>query len=290
MGRSFADVLKYSSGSAAGFHANSEWLTCPERSRLRSLGIEFRGYGGGVSDEISALDFGTLMHELLAMRVWHGHDAAMQQLDMWRPELGESSHLKAALMLGTYEQTFPLAHEALKFLGVECEVVTDIKMASGPCFRSVRYDGIVLASGGTGTTPQLYSLERKTMSRAGASALHAYYPQGMVQMALWNSNAALVERYGKMQGIIYEALVKTKNPSCDRTPVYFSEGQQRLALQYMRLAENGGVQFQKQEDGRFPKLLHSCWGKFAPCSFVALCHDGEIGAYAKHGQDLSELP
>ena len=293
LGRSFADVLAHSSGSAAGYSANSEWLSCPEKSRLRSLGIKFRGYeGAGHKTELTALEFGTLIHELLAMRVWYGHDVAVQQLDNWLHEIGDS-HLKAALMLGTYEQVFPYVSEPLTFLGIESEVVTDIKMGVNdprPCFRSVRYDGVVYASGSPGAEPQLYSLERKTMSRGGQSALHAYYAQGMVQMGLWNGNAALVAKYGKMQGVIYEMLVKTKMPSVDRVPVYFSPEQQRLALAYMRLSENGGVTFVKQADGSYPKLLSSCWGRFSPCDFINLCHEGVTGDYLQDGEELEAIP
>ena len=61
-------------------------------------------------------------------------------------------------------------------------------------------------------------MERKTMARSGAGSIKPYYPQGMVQMALWNANVALVQQYGPMRGVIYESLVKTKAPSVDRHP------------------------------------------------------------------------
>jgi hypothetical protein len=293
LGRLFADILKHSSGSAAGFSANSSWLTCPEKARLQARGIVFRGYdsASGEKTELDALSFGTLMHELLRLRVWYGHDAAMQELDFWRSEIGES-HLKAALLLGTYEQTFPQAQEPLQFLGVECEVVTDIRMGPNdprPCFRSVRYDGIVNIAGVNGT-PQIYSLERKTMSRSGASSLHAYYGQGMVQMALWNKNAALVEKYGPMQGVLFESLVKTKVPSVDRNPVYFSREQQTLAAAYMRYSENGDVAFKALPDGTYPKMIHACWGRFSPCGYINLCHEGVLGDYIhKDGSPVTSI-
>ncbi|MFZ2152146.1 MAG: hypothetical protein WAV09_03500 [Minisyncoccia bacterium] len=289
--RTFADVLAHSSGSAAGFSVNSEFLSCPEKSRLKHAGIRFKGYkakGSAIDPEfeLSALEFGTLIHELARFRVWYGPDAAMQLLEIWRPELG-ASHVKAALMLATYEQTFPYATEPLRFLGVECEVVTNIRMGDRdprPCFRSVRYDGIVLA--GIGEVRELYSLERKTMSRGGPSALHAYYSQGMVQVAMWNSNAELVAQYGKMRGVIYEPWLKTKNPTCDRVPVYFSPEQETLARDYMRLAENGGVSFRQKEDGTYPKMLHSCWGRYSPCDYISLCHEGVTGDYTINGEEL----
>ena len=290
LGRSFTDILVHSSGSAAGYSANSEWLTCPEKARLRKAGYRHKGWAKKDADfELGPLEYGTLIHELLALRVWYGHDAAMDQLLAWRGETGEISYAKASLMIATYEQTFPRAADPLKYIGVECEVVTNIRMGPEdprPCFRSVRYDGIVHADGGPGTLPQLYSLERKTMSRGGSSALHAYYAQGMVQCALWNSNAEIVAQYGPMRGVIYEPLIKTKQPSCDRIPVYFSPEQQELALTYMRHSENGDVTFRALPDGSYPKFLHSCWGRYSPCDFVAWCHEGVTGDYTQHGEEI----
>ena len=75
----------------------------------------------------------------------------------------------------------------------------------------------MLASGGPGTPPEVYSLERKTAARSGG--FQAYYGQGMVQMGIWNSNAELVAQHGPMRGVIYEQLVKSKMPSVDREPV-----------------------------------------------------------------------
>lgn len=284
-GRTFTQVLESSSGSAAGFSVNSEWLSCPEKSRLkREMRMAFKGYGQ--SSELSALGFGTLMHEILRYRVWYGHAAAIAQLELWRGELGES-FVKAMLMLGAYEETFPYGYDPLKFVGVECEVVTNIRMGPNdprPCLRTVRYDGLVYASGGPGTQPQLYSLERKTTARSGGT--HAYYPQGMVQVAIWNANKELVEQYGPMAGVIFELLIKTKLPSCDRKPEYFSPAQQKMALEYMRSSENGDVVFRRREDGTFPKMLHACWGRYSPCEFISFCHEGVTGDYTVNGEEI----
>jgi hypothetical protein len=283
----FAEVIAHSSGSAAGFFVNSEWLTCPEKSRLRAIGVRRKGWArkGEEDTELSALDFGTLIHEVLRFRVWHGHEAAVQLLEIWRPEIG-GSFVKAALLLGMYEQKFPHAYEPLKFIGVESEVVTNIRMGvndARPCYRSVRYDGIVLASGGPGTQPEVYSLERKTSARSGG--FQAYYGQGMVQMGIWNSNAELVAQHGPMRGVIYEQLVKTKMPSVDREPVYFSPEQQRLAMEYMRYSENGTVVFRPLPDGTYPKMLHSCWGRYSPCDYISACHEGVTGDFLKNGEE-----
>lgn len=283
LGRTFADVLRHSSASAAGFHANSEWLTCPERMRLKALGVERRPDYSSSLDELNALDFGTLLHELLALRVLYGHSAAVQELLNWRVDVGEKSYAQAALILGVYEQTFPEAQEPLRVLAVEAEVVSDLSGLK----RTVRYDGVVQAQTPGGSW-ELYSLERKTMSRGGHSALFPYYPQGMTQVALWNANPSLVELYGEMKGVIYESIVKTKMPSIDRAPVYFTRRQQRMAVDYMRYSEDGTVRYNVGADGAYPRMLHACWGRFAPCPYIGLCHDELVGDYQM--KDGSPLP
>jgi hypothetical protein len=296
LGRTFAQVLASSKASAAGFHANSEWLTCPERMRLKAMGVVRRPDEGERSewakDGLNALSYGTLIHELLALRVCWGQAATAAELGNWRGEIGEKAYASSMLILAVYEQTIPEAHEPLRFLGVEVEVITNVVMrpGTGPgteaCMRTVRYDGVVYA-----TTPggqqELYSLERKTMARSGYSALFAYYPQGMTQVALWNANPELVAAYGEMKGVIYEAIVKTKMPSVDRQPTYFTRRQQLMALDYMRYSENGMARFAQAADGSFPRMLHSCWGRWRPCDYIGLCHDELTAAYMmKDGSDL----
>lgn len=288
LNRTFADVLAHSSASAAGFHANSEWLTCPERMRLKAMGVEKRPdyNGGGFGfEELNALDLGTLIHELLAMRVQHGHETMMNELARWRAELHEKTFAQAMLIMGTYEFTFPQANEALRFLAVEAEVITNV--GPGNIDRTVRYDAVVQAQNPGGGW-ELYSLERKTMSRSGFSSLFAYYPQGMTQVALWNANAALVEEYGEMKGVIYESIVKTKAPSVDRQPTYFTKRQQEMALAYMRYSEDGTVRYNASPDGSFPRMLHACWGRWSPCPYIGLCHDELTGDYRL--KDGSPLP
>lgn len=288
LGRGFRDILSKSSASAAGFHANSEWLTCPERMRLKSLGVEKRP-SEETQTELNALDFGTLIHELLALRVLHGHEATVRELDSWRGEIGDQSYMQAALILGVYETTFPLATEALDVIAVEAEVITDIRMGENdehPCFRTVRYDGVAYAST-PGGSKELFSLERKTMSRSGYNSLSPYYPQGMTQVALWNANPALVTKYGPMKGVIYESIVKTKLPSMDRQAVYFTMRQQKMAVEYLRYSENQMVRYAQAKDGSFPRMLHACWGRFAPCPYMSLCHDEIVGDYQlKDGSPL----
>lgn len=270
-------------GSAAGYHAVSEWMTCPERSRLSKLGV--RPSTGEYVEEgsLSDLDFGILIHTLRGIRVVHGMQVMVEVLSGWRAAIGDTSYMRAALLMAVYDQTFPRETDPLEYLGIEVEVRTNVaKPGAKPLIRTVRYDTLVYAQNASGVK-ELYSFECKTSSRSGPGVLLPYYPQGMVQMALWNANAALVEQYGIMRGVIFDLMVKTKNPSCDRIPRAFNTHQQELARAYMRLPENGGAQFTVQPDGSYPRMLHACWGRWRPCEFINLCHEQAFGSYEIDG-------
>lgn len=295
---SFADLIKHSSGSAAGYHAVSEWMTCPERARLKALGVHRIAGDFDGTIELNALDFGTLCHYIRALRVAYGHTAAMETLDTYRREIGDQSYLKCAALFGQYEQTVPRDQDSLEYLAIEPEVRTNIaRPGNAPIIRSVRYDTLVYAAAVVTGVKELFSFEAKTMSRSGMGSIDPYNPQGMIQVALWNANPALVAKYGEMQGVIFDCLIKTKSPSTDRVPRYYSKRQQVLALEYMRLPEPGapgsptGVQFSVLPDGRFPRMLHSCWGRWSPCDFIDACHEDSWGGYAdREGNRLTQCP
>lgn len=267
--------------SAAGYHAVSEWMTCPERARLSRMGVRFTAdpYADGGLNE---LDFGTLIHTLRGIRIAHGMIAMVHVLDAWRLELGDETYARAMLIMQTYDQLFPIAHDPLIYFGIETEVRTNIGSAATPIIRTVRYDTLVYALTTTGEK-ELYSFECKTSARSGQGVLFPYYGQAMVQMSVWNANPALVEQYGVMRGVIFDLIVKTKMPSVDRIPRTFSRRQQNLALDYLRLPDNGGATYGVQHDGTYPRMLHACWGRWRPCEFIDLCHEGSYGSYEMDG-------
>lgn len=263
------------SGSFAGYHAVSSWLECPERSRLRSMGLTPIRY---FKAELSDLDYGTLLHALHAERVLNGADAAVRllyNLTAKGPDdegLIPSDSDRALLMLQAYETTYPRATDPLQYLACEAEVITDIApQGASPILRSVRYDTVVRSG------DALFSLEVKSMARGGDSSVRPYFPQAYVQVAIWNANRALVEKYGEMRGVIFECLVKTQVPKVERrTPTYITKHQQQMALVYMR---NSNVHFQVEPDGTYPKMLHSCWGRWKPCEYIPFCHEQSYGEF-----------
>lgn len=275
------ESLLHSAASFAGFSAVSTYLGCPEKSRLKAAGVKPKaGPSAGFSIDLGALEIGQIVHALHAARVIHGHEAVCVGLESM---IGRGMALEDAtllrLLLAFYEERYPLSAEPFEYIGVECEVRTNVQKHSygRPVIRSVRYDTLVRYPDG-----QVFSMERKTMSRSGMGSIYPYFPQAMCQVGLWNANEALVAQYGRMSGIIWDTHVKTKVPKVERlVPTYFSRLQQQRALEYLRLPEE--MNFKANEDGSYPRFLHSCWGRYAPCEYMNLCHDDAQGDYEIRG-------
>ena len=285
-------------GSAAGNSAVQAYLSCPEYSRLRSMGVTRKRRTcviDGIPDELDYLDYGSLMHALMAVRVVYGYEVAESLLDKDTGplELCAADRLKAFHLLKTYDQTYPLNQEPFDYLGIEVEVVSDVStiidLARGfkgyhdgtmpPTLRTVRYDHLVRFR----DDPErgiiddgIYSLETKTAARAGQ--MQQYLVQFAVQIAIWNSNSQLVEQYGRMRGVIPNQLVKTEVPKCERlAPVYGSSRLERLAADYLSLPDR--IEYPMAFDGAYARMLHSCWGKYRPCQYIGLCWENSQGDY-----------
>ncbi len=270
-------------GSRVGHSAVASFLSCPEKARLRALGVRRRSgkREPGVPWVLNDLEYGTLIHNLLAIRVVYGHETCKQYLE-WLPELSAETRMKAYHAIQMYDATWPLAHENFEYLGIEPEVVADFGDGRGhKLLRTVRYDAIVRQD------RDIFSLERKTASRSGEGTVAPYTPQFMVQAAIWNANEALTTRYGFMRGVIADVITKAEVPKCERYgPRYISPQQERLAIEYMRLPE--AVKFPVNADGSYPRMLHTCWGRFRPCDYIGLCHEGSIGDYEIPGLEEAE--
>ncbi len=297
----------YSAGpSPAGWSATSRMLECPEKDRLTRLGVTARP-PDGVSTGIGLLDalgMGLLMHAALATRIHWGQEGAEYLLANFEG-LHPDDKLRAVTYLRIYDMTYPLHADPWQYLGVEAEVITDIGFRSRTgkikkLLRTVRYDAIVrpfrrvegpeapVYTPGT-IEDGVLSLEHKTSSRGGQSAMNSYRGQFATQVALWNANPALVEKYGRMVGVIPDMIVKTVVPSCDRVgPIYIDKLQQERALDYLRLTES--IKYPIAADGSAPRMLHACWGRWGVCEFVDLCHNGMAGNYDWPALELQKGP
>lgn len=276
-------------GSAAGYSAVSNYLACPERSRLYSLGVRPKpkmraADDSGIPDEIEdPRAWGSIIHALRATRLAYGQDRALQLIE--ELDLSGLDKLKLKSIWLVYDSQFPLMEEPFKYLGVEVEVVSNIALPGAPpCLRSVIYDSVIVIPDAAGNEA-LFSFECKTASRSGENQFSQYMPQFMSQTAFWNANADLVQRYGPMKGVVIDAVIKTEVPKCERLgPRYIDSLMQQRALEYARLPES--VHFPVAPDGAFPRMLHTCWGRYRPCEMISLCMEDARGDYVINGEPL----
>jgi len=282
------EELLATEASVAGFHSIATWLGCPEQSRLRALGVKRKPHAYQIRDDgepfsLDYRDYGQLIHSLLAVRVVYGQKIAEDMLARayiagsvaFPLILMEEDRAKAMLLLRTYDATFPLSSEPFRYIGVEVPVVADVGYPGSPIHRTARYDGVVQQDDPI-RGQVVYSLEHKTASRGGR--MTEYTPQAMIQSTLWNLCPDLVATYGPMVGVIFDVLVKTVIPRCERLPPrYITKLQTQRAIEYLRLPEQ--IKFPVNPDGSYPRLLNECFGRFQPCEFVDLCLDGSWGEY-----------
>ncbi len=256
--------------SPAGFHAVSTYLECPEKSRLKALGIRKKGTAWVPGDEMNALGYGLLIHAAMAIRGVYGNGTTISWLE-WLPDICEEDRNKSLTMMKVYDLEYPHEMDNIVVLGVEVPVTTEI--APG-VMRTVRYDNIVRLKG----ADEVYPMENKTSARGGRSGMASYSPQMAVQVGLWNANKALVEKYGPMRAGIFNVLIKTVVPRCERIgPDPISRFSQMRALEYLKHAST--IEFPVAEDGSYPRFAHSCWGKYSPCEYIDLCWHDAAGAY-----------
>lgn len=269
-------------GSKYGHSMVSSYLSCPERARLNALRI-IRKRGIPIDPEyevpveLDALGYGTLIHALMAIRKVYGMKTAMDWL-AWLPKLGSETRMNALHLMKTWDYEFPMP-EAKELLGVEVEVYTDIGDGrGGPLIRTVRYDELSRRPA-LGGGFEVISNEHKSMaSSPGQNGVNQYLSQMMTQVKLWNGNPSLVEKYGRMAGVEIDCLIKTKVPKAQRSGVIeINQFMEDRITEYLRLPEQ--IAYPRAADGGYPRMLHSCFGKYSPCSYIDLCLRGHSNLY-----------
>lgn len=271
-------------GSLMGHSAVSSYLSCPERSRLNALGVHRKGpaadamYNG--PKILNELEYGTLIHAALGIRKAHGWSVAHAWLAAL--PIAEENKQDAFHLCKTYDFNFPMPESdqygPITTVGLETEVFTEIgNGAGGSLLRTVRYDELITRFSPDGST-RLYSLEHKTTARGGQGVADSYMPQLMTQVALWNLNPHLVAKYGPMEGVYVDALIKTKVPKAERWgPYYINPIQIQRIVEYLRLPE--AVRYPVNADGSYARMLQTCWGRWRPCQYIGICHYGEYNNY-----------
>lgn len=286
------EALLQGGPSPLGNSMISEYLSCPERSRLRALGVRRRrSFESDVIEPLDYLGFGSLIHALLAYRIVAGQEA-MEALLAGFEGLHPDDQQKALNCMRVYDLTYRPGTEPFQYIAVEPTVYTDIGDGrGGELVRTVRYDAIVRpyeprqVDGQVQFFPSdgVLSLEHKTSARGGSSAMTSYWSQFLLQQTIWNANTALVAKYGPMLGVIPDVMVKTIVPAVERIgPLYFSKLQEQRAKEYARLPSS--VQYPVMPDGSYPRMLHGCWSRYGPCPYTGLCWDDEQGNYTFPGE------
>jgi hypothetical protein len=273
--------------SPAGHSSISTFLACPEKARLRRLGVRRKSQivnDDGLPDEYGATEIGSLVHHLLAGRIIHGQDAVEALLEYAEGDFGlplpvpEDVRQKLYLMMRVYDEAYPIAEEPFEYLAVEAEIMTDISGAKeGPaCLRSARYDAVVRMREGPheGT---IWSLEHKTASRGGIGAINQYLAQYETQVAVWNRNPYLVAAYGPMRGVIPDLIIKKAVPEVERAYREISPTQVDRIVQYLRLPEQ--ITFKVAADGSHPRMRHNCFKGWPPCEYLELCDQDAQNLY-----------
>lgn len=282
--RPLAEVLRYTGGSAAGLSATNAFIGCPRYSELRAMGVEPKPTAAELEGpvDLEAAAFGTMMHALRCERFLYGSQYMYWLLSQWQNDLTAYDYYKALELWQTYDIMFPLGTDPFRVLGVELEVRTPLQLWDGGwVVKTVKYDTVIQYPDGT-----VYSFECKTTSKGGESVLRPYLVQGMTHSGLWNANPWLVAQYGKMHGSLFDLMVKTKVPDCDRRFAYFSDYQQQRALLYM-CAPQQSVSFRRSPvDGKMPEMFGHCFGHWRPCEMIGICHEQAYGMYQyRDGRD-----
>lgn len=276
-------------GSFAGFSGVSGWLACPERVRLEKIGVKRKGWADTYSGlvQLDALGFGTLMHCLSAIRLVHGMKVALDfigpvSVDVINPFVTQEvpaggiglcieDRLRAFELLTLYDQTWPVGEaDIYEYFGVELEVA--VELAPG-VIRTVRYDKVVRDR----RDGRIFSLELKTTSSSGESAMQSYFPQFATQVAIWN-RSPLGQSVGRMVGVVPDTMVKTKSPKCERLfPRTISRFMEERIIEYLKLPDQ--IQMPMNADGSYPRFFHSCWSRWGACAFTSLCWEGAVGDF-----------
>lgn len=281
--------------SPAGWSITTAAMGCPYRGQLMAAGVQSKTQWQP-GDDLDSLGYGLLMHALLGVRWVYGMEWALKLLEQYAPEISELDRLKADSALRIYDERWPRNSEPWYVLGIEAEVATDI--GSG-CILTVRYDQLIKpfkldqhgqviinpANGYPVAENHVLSLERKTTSSGGESTMASYTGQFYTQVANWNSNAVMVEKYGPMVGVIGDLVTKHVVPRAERIgPRYITKSQQAFAVEYHR--QKWLTRWPVDSQGRLPRMLHECMGRYGPCRYFALCHDDAQGHFETKQQAI----
>ncbi|KKM92263.1 hypothetical protein LCGC14_1220160 [marine sediment metagenome] len=157
-------------------------------------------------------------------------------------------------------------HDWFKPLAVEYRA----KDPNGP--DTCRYDLIAEVKDHPVVLPGTWIVEHKTASRLDKGVTEGWHLDGeIVGQCMIYKKARLAMKFGKLQGVIVNVIVKTKIPQFHRefvTPPMKSTRRQAKDLKVFR-----ATKAIYESVGYWPRSLASCVGRYGFCEFFDACRD-----------------
>jgi hypothetical protein len=139
--------------------------------------------------------------------------------------------------------------------------------------RTARYDLVAEVLPGGHLMPGIYCINHKTTSRLTRDLTEGYHLDGQIldEIALY-TRAGLHRRFGPLQGVIINILVKTAVPNFHREIV--SPPTFQLRRQAKDLRVHRAMLGIYEATNTWPRSLGSCVGRYGFCDFWEHCREG----------------
>lgn len=269
------EIPRLGGASGRGWSSYNVLQQCPQKFYLRYLKkVE--------QTSRRALEIGSAFHAFLAL-----YYVNMQLLLAGQEEGPHPSDLRDGLLdIGadpTYTaeawRLFDVYADHYEGIGdylepIAIEVLASDKETGNTC----RYDLIAKvtdAAKDKGIIPGTYIVEHKTSSRLDQATCESWALDGEIigQLLLYR-RAKLAKRYGKIQGVIVNIVVKTKVVKFHREIVVVPNAQ--VKQQGRDLEVWAAMERMYRAMGKWPRALSHCYGhKYGPCDYVDICKGGK---------------
>lgn len=141
---------------------------------------------------------------------------------------------------------------------------------------SCRYDLIAKVEAGSSDQagPGIWDVELKTASREDFATTDGWMNDGEIiqQQMLWLENR-LDKKFGRLEGVIVDIIVKTKEPKFLRVVVPLNKIQARNHERDLKTHRALKVLY--EANGYFPRSRSGCITRWGPCEWFNVCAEGK---------------
>lgn len=264
----------FSGASSRGWSRYSRLQRCPKLYKLSYISPPKRS--AFEIEHSDSLEIGTAFHAFLSMRYSHLWWTPQELLDMLLDSPCEASFVAEAWRL--YE-AYALNYENdyIQPLGVEitgkdpetgnsCRYDLLVKIKTDITAKQAQQHGLI--PGGT------YIFEHKTTKAIYADVLDGWDMDGEIrgEVALWDRDLTLEQRYGKLCGLVINVVSRAKRPEMRRilvAPSTLATKQHLKALEDWTEIE----QFYTNQN-IWPPASNGCVSKYGRCEFFNYCRTG----------------